>query len=352
MSISEAPESLPSPDELVLATGPMMLGFLFSYGLYGVLCSQLFTYCMAFPNDSKNLKILVWTVFALETVLTVLITRGAWWNFVSGFGQLDHMKRFDESTPFQVPVVGLITLSFHTFYAWRIYQMSHRKRLLPLVIVSLSSTHLAITLYVAVHGLQTDGRIDALMGTRFAAVYGSWMGIGMLADILVTCSMTVILIRAKRQAHRTHVSARISRILKFTMETGLAITVLAIVMVLCYIIRRDTLLFFLFYYIQTRLYSNLILSSLNSRFMYAQQPGHPHTEVLSTLQPADSDETDYSGLSFAKPSSSYPSQFSTASTHDQAEADVASLELPIIKQQSRPRSAEFLEILDPEESVV
>jgi hypothetical protein len=61
---------------------------------------------------------------------------------------------------------------------------------------------------------------------------------------------------------------RINSLIRYTAETGALITILAIVDVILYLVEKDTFLFFMLYYVQTKLYSNTLMSSLNSRVAF------------------------------------------------------------------------------------
>jgi hypothetical protein len=252
---------------LTLLTGPLLLGFLFAYCLFGVLFTQVYTYWVAFPRDKLGLKVFVWLIFLLELALLVMTTNTAWWFFGSGYGNLSHFTQFDPTSPLQPLIVGILTTLFHLFYAWRMYTLS-KNLILPCVISAITATQLGMTMYVAVHGSQTHGHLEAIMGQSFRRVYTVWIVSGIGADTIVTVGMAYILWKIRKFSDTSQTVNRINSLIKYTAETGAIITILAIVDVILYLVERDTFLFFMLYYVQTKLYSNTLMSSLNSRVAF------------------------------------------------------------------------------------
>lgn len=269
-------------DALTLLTGPLLLGFLFAWGLFGVLCTQVYTYLVAFPSDLRVMRVFVWSIFILELILLVMTTNTAWWMFGSGYGDLTHFTQFDRTVPVQPLIAGLITTLFHAFYAWRIFTLS-RNRVLPSLIGLITTTQLAITMYVAIHGGQSEGKLEAILGPDFRAFYTVWILSGIGGDIVVTLGMTWVLRRVKKFIPpQAQTANKVSTLIRYTVETGLLITIVAIMSMIMYLTRDDTFLFFLFYYILTKLYSNTLMSSLNARVVYSAPASSQRGELSLT----------------------------------------------------------------------
>jgi hypothetical protein len=83
--------------------------------------------------------------------------------------------------------------------------------------------------------------------------------------------MAYILWRAKRLTTSERTVNRINTLIKYTAETGALITFFEIVNVILYLVSNHTFLFFMVYYILTKLYSNTLLSSLNSRVIFVSE---------------------------------------------------------------------------------
>ncbi|KAI0258748.1 hypothetical protein BC834DRAFT_974856 [Gloeopeniophorella convolvens] len=78
----------PPPSNIAEITAPLLLGIIWNWTLYGALVVQLYVYSYNFPDDRRFIKVLVYSVFILETVQTALTGADAYYWFISGFGNL------------------------------------------------------------------------------------------------------------------------------------------------------------------------------------------------------------------------------------------------------------------------
>lgn len=63
-------------------------------------------YCQVFPNEPMRIKVLVYTIFLLETVQTLLLTNAVWRWLVSGFGKIEALNFVGTDLWISVCVVG------------------------------------------------------------------------------------------------------------------------------------------------------------------------------------------------------------------------------------------------------
>ena len=100
-----------------------LLGYLFHWGLFGVLCVQVCEpnlhceifmsfktwhyvdmYYLAFPTDPKRNKFFVYSVFILEVMQTIMFTYTAFHVFGEGYGNLENFHSIDLAW-FSVPIL-------------------------------------------------------------------------------------------------------------------------------------------------------------------------------------------------------------------------------------------------------
>ena len=90
-----------------------LLGYLFHWGLFGVLCMQVCElnrlklvlsfedqcygdmYYLAFPTDPTRNKLFVYSVLVLEVTQTLIITRSAFYVFGQGYGNFAYFNRVE-----------------------------------------------------------------------------------------------------------------------------------------------------------------------------------------------------------------------------------------------------------------
>ncbi|KAJ7467580.1 hypothetical protein FB451DRAFT_1401579 [Mycena latifolia] len=129
--------SVPPGVQIVQMSGPQLLSYLFHWGLFGALSVQLYLYYDAFPNDRLSTKCLVYTVYAIELVETVLITQDAFAIFGYGFGDFTELTNIHLMW-LDVPVTsGLVAFIGQSFYAYCVYVLS-QSWVIPVLILVVS----------------------------------------------------------------------------------------------------------------------------------------------------------------------------------------------------------------------
>ncbi|EEB92587.1 hypothetical protein MPER_08881, partial [Moniliophthora perniciosa FA553] len=103
------------PADIVQLTGPIFLGNIFNWALFGTLSVQT-----SFRNDRQIRKAIVATTYVLELLQTVLATKDAFEYFGFGFGNMEALDQVGLIW-FSIPVMtGIVQL----FFAWRIWVIS------------------------------------------------------------------------------------------------------------------------------------------------------------------------------------------------------------------------------------
>ncbi|KAJ7113797.1 hypothetical protein C8R44DRAFT_984473 [Mycena epipterygia] len=287
-----------SPDfHIVDFSGPLFIAGPLHWGLFGILSIQLYLYYQAFPNDRSRTKCLVYTVYAIESVQTILLTYDAFMVFGNGFGDLATLTKvyFDWMT---VPVMsGLGSLSKahwivinlvpnivafigQSFYAYRIHVLS-KSWFIPWLIVAISLTSSVGAFITGVLSFEA-GNIALLNNRKTSVAVGVWCGASALSDLIIAVYMTYYvnflayssslsdpfkLSKYDTGFRQTHIL--VSKLIRLIIETG---TLTAMVVL------TGLALFFAFpgraYYaavaaIIPELYANSILVVLNARFQIA-----------------------------------------------------------------------------------
>ncbi|KAH7929133.1 hypothetical protein BV22DRAFT_143505 [Leucogyrophana mollusca] len=128
------------PDSpLAYLVGPLVMGFLFNWGLLGILSVQTVIYHLSFPHDTVAVKALVYGIFVAGCVQTALITQDAFQWLVYSWGSMERLEAINLSW-FDVPVMdGCISATVQLFFCWRIRVLGDMK-VLPLIIAMVCST--------------------------------------------------------------------------------------------------------------------------------------------------------------------------------------------------------------------
>ncbi|KAK0214042.1 hypothetical protein IW262DRAFT_1322193, partial [Armillaria fumosa] len=242
-------------------SGPLIVGYLLHWGLFGTLSVQLYLYYLAFPNDKKFTKHLVYGIYIIEFVQTMLFTHDAFAVFGYGFGDIKALTgmHFNWLT---VPIMSaVVAFVGQVFYAYRISILS-KLRIIPLFIICLSLTSSVAAIITGAYCF-LEGSITGLNNRKTSISIGLWCGASALCDIIIAICMTYYLMRSNTSFRRTRIL--VLKLIRLTVETG---TMTAVVVLL------DLILFLAFphqtFYgaiavIVPKLYANAILVVLNSR---------------------------------------------------------------------------------------
>ncbi|KAJ7705706.1 hypothetical protein B0H16DRAFT_1635820 [Mycena metata] len=208
--------ALPPDFHLAELSGPVLVGYLLHWGLFGTLTIQIYLYYEAFPKDRVWQKCLVYGVYTVELVQTILISHDAFANFGYGFGDISALTNmhFDWLT---VPIMsGLASFVGQSFYAHRVHIIS-RSWAVPTLILAVSLTS-TIGGFVAGAFSFIGGDITRLNNRRTSVAVGIWCGASAFCDIIIASCMTYYLTRHESGFRQTR--ALISKLIRLTIETG------------------------------------------------------------------------------------------------------------------------------------
>ncbi|KAJ6528754.1 hypothetical protein DFH09DRAFT_1412688, partial [Mycena vulgaris] len=242
--------------QIIEFSGPLLLGNLLHWGLFGTLSVQLYLYYQAFPNDRWPTKCLVYTVYTIELVQTILLTHDAFIMFGYGFGNPSALVEVGFYW-LTIPVMsGLVAFIGQSFYAYRVHVLS-KSWFIPILIVVVSLTSSVGAFIVGAFTFQ-----GAVYECPFI-IQQVWCGASALSDITIAVCMTFYLSKNDTGFRQTH--ALVSKLIRLTIETGslTALVVLAGLTLFLAFPDRD-------YYataaaVTPKLYANSLLVVLNSR---------------------------------------------------------------------------------------
>ncbi|KAJ7816072.1 hypothetical protein B0H14DRAFT_1403262 [Mycena olivaceomarginata] len=298
----------------------MLLGQLFNYALLGCVTIQVYVYVLAFPHDKIVVKALVYSVFFLDLLQTGFATHYAWYVLAGGWGNplallstpwtlatiapLTALGKTDYSALIHSDIPYLVAFLVQLFYSWRIWVISHgQKRFIPiLAIIVLTATASCIAGWYTGIVLPNagSGPLAQINFKRSIKTFDldpavtTWLAGAMACDIIITITLVVqlavrrneALVATKRIVHRT---------IRMAIETG-AITSVAVTIELALILNvTTTSWYFMVGMLITKIYSNSLLASLNSRsplfdgsttafWQPSNGPGN-NTNVFSTSPP-------------------------------------------------------------------
>ncbi|KAJ7893300.1 hypothetical protein B0H14DRAFT_3427385 [Mycena olivaceomarginata] len=155
-----APAVIPGID-VPLLTGPLVLGYMWGYCLYGMLIVQVYLYSEMFPKDKIGIKALVYFLFLLETAFTIFTTIAAWDAYGPGWGDTGTLLKQDWSWEPLPAFNGVLAAMAQSFYIWRIWTLT-KSIWVPILIGCVMLTQMTAAFYVSIK-LSLEGlRVDKL----------------------------------------------------------------------------------------------------------------------------------------------------------------------------------------------
>ncbi|KAI0799571.1 hypothetical protein BC629DRAFT_1591758 [Irpex lacteus] len=160
------------PPDIAELTGPLFLGHLFNWGLFGALTVQVYVYYISFPKDKLLPKVIVTICYILELLQTVLSTRDAFRNFGTGWGNMEDLDTVGWLW-FSVPLLGSVICCLgQLFYTWRLHILG-RSWIITGVILTIAMVQLVTGVYSGITA-GIAGHFSGLQHKSFKTqLYGS-----------------------------------------------------------------------------------------------------------------------------------------------------------------------------------
>ncbi|KAG1837489.1 hypothetical protein F4604DRAFT_2000616, partial [Suillus subluteus] len=279
-----------------------VLGYQFNWGLYGVLATQLYTYHQARFQDTRLIKSIVYGLFVIETLQLVMATHDSFHTLALGWGNILDLSNVWFSW-FDLPfLTGLTSATIQCFYAWRLYILS-KSYVLAITISAIAlvqgSAAMAegIQIYISqnVPGTQED--------TFKTTAVCVWLGGTALCDIIICCAMFYFLSKSRTGFRAT--DSMLNRLIKITIETGMASAVIAIIELTLFLIFKHNFYHVVPAFMLSKLYSNSFLVLLNSRKSIKRSTNSESSRSFSELPVSrETNSTGTTKLAFAHRSSS------------------------------------------------
>ncbi|RPD62724.1 hypothetical protein L227DRAFT_609293 [Lentinus tigrinus ALCF2SS1-6] len=238
--------------------GPIFIGVVFNIALYGIMVTQTYLYFQMYKRDRTWMKLLVFLLFICDTVNCAFDVAFVYIPLVNNFGNNEAISRASwvfATDPF---MTGFIAALVQFFFAWRVKVLT-ANMFAVCVICFCSFAQLC-------GGLGTSiavGMIPEFVQFRkFQVIVIIWLAFSAVADTLITAALVWHLRRNKTGMALT--DGIINKIIRMTVQTGLITALCAIIDLILFIV-SPTGLHLIFNLPLSKLYTNSLMSSLNSR---------------------------------------------------------------------------------------
>ncbi|KAK0196026.1 hypothetical protein F5146DRAFT_1220665 [Armillaria mellea] len=252
---------VPAGYPIARLTGPIVVASWLHWGLFGTLSVQLYLYYLAFPNDRKFTKYLVYGVYVVELVQTILASHDAFRLFGYDYGNFEALTdmRLNWLT---VPIMSALCACVgQLFYAYRIFILS-KSRIIPIFVICVSLTSSVGAIITGVLAFQAPNYL-ALHNRKTNIAVGIWCGGSALCDVIIAVCMTYSLVRNSTGLRQTQIL--VTKLVRLIIETGTVTAAVALLNLNLFFALPDQSYYMAPALVMPKLYANAIYMVLNSR---------------------------------------------------------------------------------------
>ncbi|KDQ23256.1 hypothetical protein PLEOSDRAFT_1108892 [Pleurotus ostreatus PC15] len=252
-----------------IAHGPIFIGFVIKTILYGLILLQAYLYYVTFKKDRLWLKLLIAFLVVADTVNIVFDVVYIYTALIIHFNDPAYLANANWLFATDPAINGITTATVQLFFAWRVKVLTGNIWLVSLItITSISSGLCAIGAAAA-----TEWVPQFVNFQKFEVVVIIWLAGSAVSDVVITAAMTWYLVSisfrwrcsgALTAGSTAPTQIRIWVIRPMTIQTGFLQAVFAIIDLIFFLVDPSGT-HLIFNWILSKLYSNAILSSLNSR---------------------------------------------------------------------------------------
>ncbi|KAI0085558.1 hypothetical protein BDY19DRAFT_441045 [Irpex rosettiformis] len=275
----QLPPDVPVSKDTLLLLAPVYAGALISFLLFGISVMQLCTlkvdsciyrnadyssvadnYSLYYTRDSWPIKITVYGVFLLDIFQSLTFAVLGYYSLVSGWGRPLALLQLNWTFSAVPLITGVVAAWVQTFYAWRIYKIGEW-RYLPAFIIAIALMQCAAAISITV-GIPSLPDVLALHILYRRTIV--WLGGAAAADVIIAIAMLYLLFTVRRSKFE-RTKRVINRLIKLTVETGVITATSALLELIMFQVLPNTNMHIFFAAMLAKVYSNALMTSLNSR---------------------------------------------------------------------------------------
>ncbi|TFK35427.1 hypothetical protein BDQ12DRAFT_725958 [Crucibulum laeve] len=244
--------------------GFALCGVFISLFMFGVVTVQTFTYYRTFVNDKPALKILIALIWLLELGIAICISMGIYMMLVTNFGNILRLSQIPTSMITALILGGISCHLAQALFIYRIYVLSGKKIVFPIVfgglslflltIVFLSTAKAFTTVAVQPHSTEGEGFLSTLF-------------IGSVIEDLSIAVFMCYFLRKQKKASLTSTGALLDRLFVFTVQSCIITSMIAVCGAICFFTMPNNYAWTMPMILIHSSFSNLILSSWVSKLL-------------------------------------------------------------------------------------
>jgi len=274
------------PGSVQATFGPLLIGLALSIGLQGILVAQTYLYWKSHCNrDSHRFRLLVFGLLALEFIHCAVAAHAGYWYLILNYNRPAELDILVWSIIVEIALTVLITFIGRAFWIVWLFMLSRKNRWLTSVTSAFSLMQLGLGI-AEVYESARMPLASTISGGK--AVVISQMLSADLGDAIISIALCHYLHTSRSGIRKTELL--IDRLVLFTVTRGVLVVGSGALQLITYAVWPKTFIFGTFHLIASKLYTNALLATLNSRDHLAgpitepsETPGTGTSFVLSSL---------------------------------------------------------------------
>lgn len=257
--------------------GAGFIGGMVAAILYGITTLQTYLYYVYYPRDTNGLKVLVGSIWVLDTLHVSLMCHALYYYLVTSFGDVDNLATGVWSLFISLGLNLCMAVLVQTYFAFRICHLTRSNirwwltSFLMLIVVA----HFAFGLETVIL-MFIKKQFSALSDiTLYAATPFAIAAV--LSDVFIAASLCILLHGNRSPVIETN--TLVNTLIIYAINRCLLTSLVAVAEVIAFAIIPDSLWFIAIDFVIGKLYANSLLASLNSR---SALRGRNHTQTDST----------------------------------------------------------------------
>jgi len=269
--------------------GVLLIGCFLSAAVWGVSFVQTVLYFMMYEKDPRKLKLLILFLIAIDTANEILVLRSVWPGLILHWGRVDVLGKSEGTIELihHVWVAAIVAAAVQSYYTWRIYTLSGRKRLIPCLLIPLIAWQI---IGLGPYNFLALGHAAVSAGKQtqqLTAVAISLRATGAAADIIITGTMIYLL--TKQRIQFTSTQKLVFWLLVLSINSGAWTAILAVLDFIFIVAFPVDFTFCIFELPICSLYLSTLLVNLNARkFINNTQASMDLVDISGTRHPGES----------------------------------------------------------------
>jgi hypothetical protein len=242
-----------------LVIGVLLIGLFFNTYLYGLVTYQFIVYKNTKFNDRAWIKVVVATLFVVDTIHSAVAVYAAWELCVTNYNNPASLAFVSWTIPFTAVATSVAAIITQFFLGHRVLVLT-KSKVIVAVIGILSVLGFVFGTYAGIYsGILHEVAKFGVLGPYVTC----WLVFQTSADLFITFTLSFVLARSRTGFRKT--DTIINRIIRGAVQTGLFASLFALADMFSFLLHRDTNLYAMFAFPLGRIYTNTLLDTLNAR---------------------------------------------------------------------------------------